>query len=194
MRLVCTLAVAFPFLVGCATAPPKPIAGPPLDSVLKEVQRGLQKAQDALAASSLPQLKSVQLALHTQVQKDATGKITILVISVGGGEGASASQDLALTLTPPKPDRVKPLTRAQATVADSIVELIEEAAQAAENARKGPFPLEAEKLTLELAFTVTSSLDGGLKFSLGSVSADVGGAVKNAAQQKITITFSTTHA
>jgi NTP-dependent ternary system trypsin peptidase co-occuring protein len=192
MRFVCGLAVALSFLAGCATAPPKPVPGPPLDSVLKEVQRGLQKAQDALAASSLPQLKSVQLALHTQVQKDATGKIAILVVSVGGGEGASTSQDLALTLTPPKPNLMRPLTHAQATVADSIVELIQEAAQTAENAKKGPFPLEAEKLTLEFAFTVTSSLDGGLKFSLGSMSADVGGSVKNAAQQKVTITFSTT--
>lgn len=189
MKLVCAFAAALPLFSCCTTGKVPPAVGPPLDSVLKEVQGGLQKAQDALAASSLPQLQTVQLTLHTQVQKDATGKISILVVSVGGGEGASASQDLILTLTPPKADRMRPLTGTPTTVADSIVELIQEAAQAAENAKKGPFPLEAKKLTLELAFTVTNSLEGGLKFNLGSVSADVGGSVKNAAQQKITITF-----
>ena len=190
MRAACVLAVVFPFLSGCVTGPPKAAIDPSLDSVLKEVQRGLKKAQDTLAMSNLPPLQSVQLTLHTQVQKDVNGKITILVVSVGGGESASASQDLVLTLTPPKGDKMRPLTGLPPTVADSIVKLIAEAANAVEKAREGDYPLDARKATLEFAFTVTNSGEGGLKFNLGSVSADLGGAVKSAALQKVTVTFS----
>ena len=189
MKFICAFAIALPMLSGCTLTEAPPVVGTPLDSVLKEVQGGLQRAQDTLAASSLPQLQSVQLTLHTQVRKDTTGKITILVINVGGSQGVSASQDLVLTLIPPKPGAMRPLVAAPTTVADSIVELIKEAAQAAENARKPPFPLQAKTVTLEFAFTVTDSLDGGLKFNLGSVSADAGGSTKNGSQQKITITF-----
>jgi hypothetical protein len=187
-------AVAALSLVACATAqtetrPP----GASLDSVLAEVQGALQKSQDILAASSLPKLETVELRLHTQAARDATGKVTILFVTFGGGAGASASQELVLQLRPPKPKDVsgrglRPEAAAP-TPADSIVELIQAAAEAVNKAESGTPPLEAKSLILDLAFTVTQSVGGGLQFSVGVVSADAGGTVKNSAEQRIKITF-----
>ena len=190
MRLPCIVAVTLGLLCGCNSAGPPSVVR--LDSVLTEVQRGLQKAQDDLDGSSLGKLQSVQLTLHTQSEEDKTGKMTIFVMSVGGGRGASASQDLVLTLRPPVSKSTTSTiktTNAPPTVADSIVALIKEAARAAETARKGKPPLDAESLTMELAFTVTNSVKGGLQFNLGTVAADVGGSMKNASQQRIKITI-----
>jgi hypothetical protein len=190
MRPPCIVGMTLALLCGCNSAGPSPVV--PLDRVLTEVQRGLQKAQDDLDRSSLGKLQSVQLTLHTQSEEDKTGNVTIFVISVGGGLGVSASQDLVLTLRPPvstKATSTAMTTNASPTVADSIVALIKEAANAAEIARKGKPPLDAETLTLELAFTVTNSVKGGLQFNLGTVAADVGGSRKNASQQRIKITI-----
>jgi hypothetical protein len=189
MRLPCTVPVILALLCGCKSTGPPSAQVAPLDSVLTEVQGGLQKAQDLLDHSKLPKLKSVQLTLHTQVEKDATGKITIYVISFGGGPSVSSSQDLVLTLTPPEPKPIRAVAGALPTVADSIVELITKAAEVVDRAETGTPSLQAKSLTLELAFTVTRSVKGGLQFNLGMVSADVGGSIKDASQQRITITF-----
>lgn len=190
MRLPCIVMMTLALLCGCNSAGPPSVV--PLDSVLTEVQRGLQKAQDDLSASGLGKVQSVQLTLHTQSEEDKTGKLGIFVISVGGGPGASASQDLVLTLRPPASTNttsMNKMTNAPPTVADSIVALIKEAAHAAETARKGKPPLDAENLTLELAFTVTNSVKGGLQFDLGTVAGEMGSSKKNASQQRIKITI-----
>jgi hypothetical protein len=160
--------------------------------VLLEVQGALQEAQDVLAASSLPPLQSVQLTLHTQAERDATGKARVLLMSFGGGPGASASQELVLTMIPPKPKAeagVQPLFVRPPTAAASIVAFIRAAAEAVRTAENGKPPLEAKTLTLDLAFTVTQALGGELQFDLGVVSANVGGDVKNSSEQRIKITF-----
>ena len=193
MRFLCAVAAVLP-LFSCATSDAqtaKPASGTSLDSVLTEVQGALQRAQAVLAASDLPPLQSVQLTLHTQAEKDATGKLKVLFISFGGGQGASASQELVLTLIPPKPGaepRTAFLAR-PATAADSIVGFIQASAQAAKTAESGTPPLEAKSLTLDLAFTVTQALGGGLQFDFGTVSADVTGDTKNSSAQRIKITF-----
>jgi len=192
MKFLCVAAAAVP-LLACSTAGARtgrPTAGASLDNVLIEVQGALQKAQDVLAASSLPPLQSVQLTLHTQAERDATGKVRVLLMSLGGGPGASASQELVLTLIPPKP-RAEPRTALvpPPTAADSIVGFIQAAAEAVKAAESGKPPLEAKTLTLDLAFTVTQSASGGLQFEVGFVSANVGGEVRSASEQRIKITF-----
>ncbi|MFI5197362.1 MAG: trypco2 family protein [Thermoanaerobaculia bacterium] len=192
MRFPCAAAAVFSLLF-CATSDAqtvKPASGTSLDSVLVEVQGALQRAQDVLAASSLPPLQSVQLILHTQAEKDATGKVTVLFISFGGGPSASASQELVLTLTPPKPrSEIKPAFVPPPTAADSIVGLIQAAAQAVRTAESGKPPLEAKSLTLDLAFTVRQAVSGGLQFDVGVVSANATGDVRNSSEQRIKITF-----
>jgi hypothetical protein len=192
MRFRNAVAAVLPLLL-CATSDAqtvKPASGTSLDSVLIEVQGALQRAQDVLAASSLPPLQSVQLILHTQAERDATGKVTVLFISFGGGPSASASQELVLTLTPPKPkSEIKPAFVPPPTAADSIVGLIQAAAQAVRTAESGKPPLEAKSLTLDLAFTVRQAVGGGLQFDVGVVSANVTGDMKNSSEQRIKITF-----
>lgn len=191
MRIL--VAIAAFSLVSCATCvaqDPSTIRGASLDGVLKEVQGGLQRAQDVLEASSLPKLQTVQLTLHTQAVKDATGKIKILFVTFGGGKGASSSQELALTLEPPKPRTgFRPEFAPTPSAADSIVELIKEAAKAVKIAESGTPPLEAKALTLDLVFTVTETLGGGIQFNVGGVGADVSGDLKSSSEQKIKITF-----
>ena len=192
MKFLCAVAAVLP-LLSCATSgaqTAKPASGTSLDSVLMEVQGALQRAQDVLAASSLPPLQSVQLTLHTQAEKDATGNVKVLFISLGGGPAASASQELVLTLIPPKPkSEAKPAFVPPPTAADSIVGFIQAAAQAVRTAESGKPPLEAKSLTLDLAFTVKQSASGGLQFDVGIVSANVTGDTKNSSEQRIKITF-----
>jgi hypothetical protein len=192
MRFRYAVAAVLPLLL-CATSDAqtaKPASGTSLDSVLIEVQGALQRAQDVLAASSLPPLQSVQLILHTQAERDATGKVTVLFISFGGGPSASASQEFVLTLAPPKPkSEIKPAFVPPPTAADSIVGLIQAAAQAVRTAESGKPPLEAKSLTLDLAFTVRQAVGGGLQFDVGVVSANVTGDMKNSSEQRIKITF-----
>lgn len=162
-----------------------------LDSVLVEVQSGLQKAQNILASSNLPPLESVQLTFHNLAVKELTGKVKLLFLRFGESAGASTSQDLVLTLTPPKGDKgFKPEVAPQPTAADSIVSLIETAARAVQAAEVGTPRLEAKTLTLNLAFTVTKTAGGGIQFDVGVVSANAGGDVKSTSEQKIRITFS----
>ncbi|HVO50938.1 MAG TPA: trypco2 family protein [Thermoanaerobaculia bacterium] len=191
MRLL--VAVAALSLVACVTTEPPP--GASLDGVLEEVQSALQKSQDILAASNLPKLQSVELKLQTQAGKDATGKVAVLFVTLGGGAGASTSQELTLLLTPPEPrdastKGLRPAAVPPPRPADSIVELIKAAAQAVKAAEGGKPPLEAKSLTLDLAFTVTQSVGGGLQFNVGVVSADASGNIKSSTAQRIKITFS----
>ena len=196
MRFLCVVAAVLP-LLACATSSAqtaKPAPGASLESVLTEVQGALQRAQAVLAASDLPPLQSVQLILHTQAEKDATGKVKVLFIGFGGGPGASASQELVLTLIPPKP-KAEPKTEFRAvfalppTAADSIVGFIQAAAEAVKTAEGGTPRLEAKSLTLDLAFTVTQALGGGLQFDFGMVSVSATGDTKNSSEQRIKITF-----
>lgn len=192
MRFLCAVAAVLP-LLSCASSgaqPATPASRMSLDSVLMEVQGALQTAQAVLAASSLPPLQSVQLTLHTQAEKDATGKVSMLFIGFGGGPGASASQELVLTLIPPKPRQEARSAFVPApTAADSIVGFIQAAAQAVKTAESGQPPLEARSLTLDLAFTVTQSASGGLQFDFGTVSANLSGDAKSSSEQRIRITF-----
>jgi|GEM_PF-2142727 len=191
MRFVCVIAAAVPLLSCCTTGARtgRPADGPSLDNVLIEVQGALQKAQDVLAASSLPPLQSVQLTLHTQAERDATGKLRVLLVNFGGGPVTSASQELVLTLIPPRPG-AEPRTAFPApTAADSIVRFVQAAAEAVRAAENGKPPLEARTLTLDLAFTVTQSASAGLQFDVGAVSANVGGDMRNSSEQRIKITF-----
>jgi hypothetical protein len=158
--------------------------------VLAEVQGALQRAQDVLAASSLPPLQSVQLTLHTQAERDAAGRVKVLFIGFGGGPGASASQEVVLTLVPPKPKaQARPAFEPPRTAADTIVGFIEAAAQAVRAAEGGNPPLQAKSLTVDLSFTVTQSASGGLQFDFGPVSASAAGDTRSSSEQRIKITF-----
>jgi hypothetical protein len=192
MRFACAVAAVLP-LLSCATSDAqtaRPASGTSLESVLVEVQGALQSAQDVLAASSLPPLQSVQLTLHTQAEKDATGKVKVLFIGFGGGPGTSASQEVVLTLVPPKPKpEARPAFAPAPTAAGTIVGFIQAAAQAVRAAEGGKPPLEARSLTLDLTFTVTQSASGGLQFDFGPVTASVAGDTRNSSEQRIKITF-----
>lgn len=168
-----------------AVQPPPP--GSALQDVLVGVQTGLQSAQSNLAMANLPTLDSVQLTLHTQVDKDATGKVKIFVISFGGGTAASNAQEIVLNLVPPDPATRAPIP--VNTLADQLAALIQQAAVSVNAAKSGPVPLSAESVSVEIDLVLTNSGSGGVSLQLAPVSIDLGGDLKRQLVQKVKVTF-----
>ena len=160
-----------------------------IDQLLKEVQVGLAKIQNDLHGEGIPPLESVTLDLTAEVKKDVGGKINLFIVSFGHKWEKSRSQEIEVTLKPPKPS---PLVAKGPSVADELAKAIESAAQGVQAARSNKdVPLVASGLKVVLSFVVTGDTSGGAKFQIAPVTVDLSGDLANSAIQKITVVYQT---
>src|SRR5436190_12825223 len=128
------------FVVTASRLAPAP-QDPPADAitiqeVLTEVQRGLSEAQQQLVAAKIPPLDSVVLHLLTEYNVSGGPKFKVLIFSFGKTWERERSNELTITLKPPKADQQSELLSAPG-LASQLVAAIVAAAQGGKDAEAG---------------------------------------------------------
>ncbi len=160
-----------------------------IDRLLKEVQKGLARAQKEVHGKGLPPLQSVTLNLTAEVRRDVGAKLNLYIVSFGHKWEKSRSQEIEVSLKPPSP--TEPLKVAGGpSVSDQLVEAIESAAQGVQAASQNEdVPLVASGFKVVLSFVVKGDTSGGVKFEILPITVDLAGDLANSAIQKITVVY-----
>ena len=178
---------------GALSPPPGETQGLTVGNLVQEVQRGLARAKSDLEGKNLPPLKSVTLNLVAEATGTNTSNINLVVASLGSRWEKAFSQEIELTLVPPKTKEVI-VTGApkQPSIADQLAAAIVSALQGVKDAPHDvTVPLTATSLKVVIAFVVKWSMDVGTKggFQVVPVTVDLGCQATTAATQKITVVF-----
>jgi hypothetical protein len=162
-----------------------------IGDVVMQVKDALANVQTRLSDNDLPPLKEVKLSLQTVVAKKVGSTFKFLIITIGGTWEKDKSQQINLTLTPPKPGNAKNVS--SVTVTQALEDAIVSAATGVKDAGKGPVPLTLTSLDVQLGFTVKSDANGDGKpvVSIIPVSLDFSGDLSKTAVQQLTVTFGT---
>ena len=188
--LVCSLLLAGA-PTACSTAAPTPppvvsADGVEIKKVLVEVQKALKSSAGRLS-TRMPDLDSVTLTLQASVVKDLGGKISFFFISFGHSVQREATQELTVTLTPPKIE--KSLAPPPPTLAEQLVDAIVGAINGVQDARDGDPPLQMKSLELVVSFVVVKDTSGKGEFTIQPVTISLGGELKDKAVQKLKLVF-----
>jgi hypothetical protein len=170
------------------TQDPPPADAITIQEVLTEVQRALSEAQHQLIAAQVPPLDSVVLHLLTEYNVSGGPKFKVLIFSFGKTWERQRSNELTITLKPPKPDQ--PLqSLSTPPLATQLVAAIVAAAQGVKDAEAGTPPLQLATLKAEFGFIVKESTSAGARFEIVPVSADVKADWSKKAVHTISVTF-----
>jgi hypothetical protein len=156
--------------------------------VLTEVQRGLSEAQQMLLAARIPPLDTVVLNLQTEYNVQGGPRFKLLIFSFGKTWERQRSNELVITLKPPKPSPDVNATET-ANLSRQLVAAIVAAAQGVRDAETGTPPLQLATLKAEFGFVVKESTSVGGKFEIVPVSADAKVDWSKKAVHTITVTF-----
>lgn len=159
-----------------------------IQEVLTEIQRGLSDAQQILVAAKIPPLDSVVLNLQTEFNVQGGPKFKLLIFSFGKTWERQRSNELVLTLKPPKPSTDVQVS-ATPGLADQLVTAIVAAAQGVKDAESGTPPLQLATLKAEFGFVVKESTSADVKFEIVPVTADLKADWSRKAVHTITVTF-----
>jgi hypothetical protein len=159
-----------------------------IQEVLTEVQRGLSEAQQQLVAAKIPPLDSVVLHLLTEYNVSGGPKFKVLIFSFGKTWERQRSNELVITLKPPKP-AVDVHATGTPGLATQLVAAIVAAAQGVRDAETGTPPLQLASLKAEFGFVVKESTSAGVKFEIVPVSSDIKADWSKKAVHTITVTF-----
>lgn len=199
MRLILGTLAFFVFaLVGCHTAA---IAEPPQNTdtidkqvqvaqLLSSVQLALARVQKDLAFEKMPLLKSVTLYLNAEINKDASGKVNLFVVSFGSKKAKSETQEIEITLTPPPVEHPLNVSSISPAIIDRLVAAILGAARGVQDAENNKdVPLIFSGLKVVLGFVVKKGASGGAQFEIVPVGFELSGNVSAVSLQKITIQY-----
>ena len=156
-----------------------------VDQLLTSVAKTLVRVRDKGEDAELPPLKAVTLVLRTAVMEEADGKISLVVVDLGGSKSQETTQELKLELGPPQSADEFPVSAAPDLLADAIVE----AARSAKRAQTRKPPLHLRKLTATLQFVVKAEGGGGINFTLLPVTVSLGGKITQDNTQSVVIEF-----
>src|SRR5262249_17244187 len=131
---------------------------------------------------------SVVLNLETEYNVQGGPKFKLLIFSFGKTWERQRSNELVLTLKPPKPSTEVQVS-ATPSFASQLVAAIVAAAQGVATAESGTPPLQLATLKAEFGFVVKESTSAGAKFEIVPVSADVKVDWSKKAVHTITVTF-----
>ena len=159
-----------------------------IQEVLTEVQRGLSEAQQQLVAAKIPPLDSVVLHLLTEYNVSGGPKFKVLIFSFGKTWERQRSNELVITLKPPKP-QVEVQATGTPGLATQLVAAIVAAAQGVRDAETGTPPLQLASLKAEFGFVVKESTSAGVKFEIVPVGSDIKADWSKKAVHTITVTF-----
>jgi len=159
-----------------------------IQEVLTEVQRGLVEAQQQLVAGQIPPLDSVVLNLQTEYNLQGGPRFKLLIFTFGKTWERQRSNELVITLKPPKPTMETQVTGTPG-LAGQLVAAIVAAAQGVKDAETGTPPLQLTGLRAEFRFVVKESTSAGAKFEILPVGANLDADWSKKAVHTMTVTF-----
>jgi hypothetical protein len=133
----------------------------------------LQAVHEALVEAAqyqqpgFPDLSSITVTLATDTSKDASGKVKLLIFTIGGGPSTDSSSTLTVQMKPPTE---KPTPNVQgvnpATLKSALAGALLAAQQAFNQARQVNdqlnTSLRTNKVQVEVKFTVKKVVEGGI--------------------------------
>ena len=159
-----------------------------LSRMVKEIQVALRDSQRDIAQSRLPAVSEVELVLKT-VQKDSGGgKISLVVVEVGGDYSTEFSTTVALKLIPPAATDSSDVA-AVGNIREALKSAIVAAAAAIDVAQRGNPPLTPKQLEVSFEFAVTSDGHGGFAIAFPPFEASIAGKVSRSNVQSIKVVF-----
>lgn len=158
-----------------------------VQDVISQVKKALGEAQTTLAGKNLFRIKTVTLTLQTVATKKIGGTLKLWVITFGHEIQQETTQQIVIQLGRPG----TPKAGLQSTVGEELVKAIVTASEGVKNAEVGPFPLQAQKLSIDLSFVITRDTTAGGSFQITPVTLELKGDFKKQATHKIALEFDT---
>jgi NTP-dependent ternary system trypsin peptidase co-occuring protein len=158
-----------------------------IQDVVKQIKQALAEAQSKLKTQNVFRIKTVTLTLQTVATKKIGGTFKLWIITFGHEVQKETTQQIVVQLGRP----ATPTSALQATIDEELVNAIVTASQGVKNSDVGPFPLQPQKLTIELSFVITRDTTAGGSFAVTPVSLDLKGDFKNQATHKMSLEFDT---
>jgi hypothetical protein len=160
----------------------------PLADLVREVDVALlQVGEAAEAQRNLPKLEKAVLEVNTSIKKDANGKISLLVVELGGTGINEYASKVTLTLKPPPPGSKSNI--GAVSLADSLRESILAGALAIEAAKTGNPPLVADNLVAAVHFAIMRDGSGKVAVKFPPFEVSGGGGISSSQVQTITVTY-----
>ena len=145
-------------------------AAPDLDNeitiaaVVKEIQDGIDIANNALAKDRLPSLSSVKLDLNTVIKKEVGPNFKFLIFSFGKKWTNEASQLTTITLIP---SVVRVIPTAEENISNKLAQMIIAAANGVNAASTHvTVPLSLDALSIQQKFIVKNETSGAISIKL----------------------------
>jgi len=163
----------------------------PLDSVIAQVDRALDRYQHSLGggANALPPLKTATFTFKTTVTKSSGFSINLLIFTLGSSKETDVVNTLQFTYAVPKP--LKGATwRGNASLEDQLYETIMSAARAVANGAGGVGDLALNKFTVSIDFGVKRDLSGSASPKISIVTVGLKGSKDDNSVQSLDLTFS----
>ena len=158
-----------------------------IQDVVKQIKQALAEAQIKLKTQNVFRIKTVTLTLQTVATKKIGGTFKLWIITFGHEVQKETTQQIVVQLGRP----ATPAAALQATIDEELVNAIVTASQGVKNSDVGPFPLQPQKLTIDLSFVITRDTTVGGSFVVTPVSLDLKGDFKNQATHKMSLEFDT---
>jgi len=186
------IALGTGFLVGGCTTPsasaPSPMpAAVAIDSVITQVKQALGDVQNQLVTEGLPPLKQVDLSLQTIATNQGGASIKLRVVTLGGTHETDITQQIDLTLAPPKPGGTQKVSAIALT--RNLEDAIISAAEGIKNAGAKPNPLVPTNLVVTLSFAVKDTVKGDANITILPLGPDISGSVARNSVQTLKLTF-----
>ena len=159
-----------------------------LEDLVREVKVALLKVEQHAANANLPPFSTAELELNTVQSAGLNGKISFLIVEIGGAGSEQITNSVRLTLLPPPPKSSSDV--ANLKFADSLAESIIAGAQAIAVAKKGSPPLKAKELQVSVKFVIIRDAEGKLSIKYPPFEIAGGGSVSDSAIQSITVRYS----
>ena len=159
-----------------------------VDHFLMDLQRSLITVRNAIDRDQLPTLSKVTLNLKTTLTTDATGQMTLGVISVGANIAKQSAMEISLELKPPKPSDRAPVSSSEDQLADAIIQSL----MAVQRAAKRTPPLHLSKLTATVRFVVEFDTGGGIVFTILGLGLEAGAVIETNRIQELIVEFNGT--
>lgn len=163
----------------------------PLDSVIMQVQRVLDRYQHSLgdSANPLPPLKSAVFTFKTTASKSTGFSINLLIFTLGSAKESDVVSTVQFTYAVAKPLRGAKW-RGNASLEDQLYATIVSAARAVASGAGGVGTLALKQFEVSIAFGVQRNRDAGARAQISIVTAGLKGGKDDNSVQSLDLTFS----
>jgi hypothetical protein len=158
-----------------------------LEDLVREVKVALLKVQQSAENDKLPPLSSAEIELNTVQSKNGEGKLSVLIVEIGGTLSSEITNTIKLTLVPPSSKSSSDVASVQ--FADALAESILSGARGIAAAKIGSPPLNAKELEATIKFVIKRDGNGKLSISFPPFELSAGGGIKKSSIQSIKVIY-----